>query len=86
MAQSKILANGRLTLTFNSEVRWPALQTDTATEPKSSLRVLEEDQVGFHISELVSAKVLDNGDDDDTGNKIISSISLIDFDPTSLDL
>lgn len=43
VAKSKILANGRLTLTFNSEVRWPALRTDSATEPKSSLRVLEED-------------------------------------------
>ena len=43
-------------------------------------------KVGHHISELISAKVVENGDDDDTGNKKIASIDLIDFDTTHLEM
>ena len=73
MAQLKIFANGRLTVTFNSEVKWPALQSGSAAaESESTQRRLDEEKIGYHISELVAIKVVDNGDEDDTGNKNIT--------------
>lgn len=86
VSKPKIFANGRLTLTFNSPVKWPILQTDSAATETKSLRRALKDNIGYHISELVSASVLDNGDDDDTGNKRIASIGLLDYYPTHIEL
>ena len=55
-------------MTFNSEVKWPALQSGTAAaESESPQRRLDDDveddkKVGYHISELVTIKVVDNDD------------------------
>ena len=55
LVNKKIFANGRLTLAFNTEVKWPALQTKATDEPKDTHRVLLEGKVGLPISEFVSA-------------------------------
>ena len=55
VVNKKIFANGRLTLAFNTEVKWPAFQTKTTDEPKDTRRVLLEEKVGLPISEFVSA-------------------------------
>ena len=75
-------------MTFNSEVTWPALQSGSATAESESTprRLLNDEKVGYYISELVAVKVVDNDDEDDTGNKHISSIDLLDYDSTHLEL
>ena len=78
-------------MTFNSEVKWPALQSGSAVaESESPQRRLDDvednEKVGYHISELVAVKVVDNDDEDDTGNKNIASIDLLDHDSTHFEL
>ena len=57
VSKVEILANGRLTIVFNSGVLWPALQTE-ATDLKRMLRA------GYPISDLINASVLESGEDD----------------------
>ena len=60
-------------MTFNSKVKWPALQSGSAAaKSESPQRRLDDEKVGYHISELLAVKVVDNGDEDDTGNKNIT--------------
>ena len=77
VSKAEILADGRLTMAFNSDVRWPALQTE-ATDLKRMLGA------GYPISDLINARVLESGEDGDNDAKDIASIRLLSSSKTDL--
>ena len=75
VSKAEILADGRLTMAFNSDVRWPALQTEATSDLKRML------DAGYPISDLIKASVLESGDDDAID---ITSIRLLSSSKTNL--